>query len=114
VYTLRGNDYLIVSYGRDGKLGGVGLDCDLSNVNLRPAESQLPFLQVLFHPLAQGMVWMSILSGVMAGLLAFSIVKPAEMNRQGSAGLAAKLVVTVAATLFMAVIITMLHVPSGH
>jgi hypothetical protein len=65
VYSLQGNSYHLVSYGRDGKPEGIGLDCDLSNTNPDPPEAEPTFLQLLFHPLSQGMVVTSLICGAL-------------------------------------------------
>jgi len=114
VYQVQNGSYILTSYGRDGKPGGIGLDCDLSNINPKPAAAELPFLQVIFDPLARGMVYTSIISGVFAFLLTFDVASPIVLSRQRWAELTFKLLGTLIATLIVAVFITMLHVPSGH
>jgi len=114
VYKMHKDNYTLISYGRDGKPGGVGLDCDLSSANPKPAAAALPFLQVIFHPLVRGMVWTSVISGVFTFLLIFSVVTPIDLSQHRWGELAFKLLFTLIATYFVAVFITMLHVPSGH
>src|SRR6476469_3760601 len=41
VYRVRAKKYLLLSYGRDGKPGGVGLDGDLSPLTPRSTEAKL-------------------------------------------------------------------------
>jgi len=113
-YLLQGDRYRITSYGRDGKPGGVGLDCDLSNLNPKPPESVPTFTQLLFHPLSHLMVVTSFVSGALAFLLTLSVVRPQDLSRQSVAGLAFKLAITFVGAAFAAMLITMLHVPSGH
>jgi general secretion pathway protein G len=113
-YQLQGRSYTLVSYGRDGKPGGVGLDADLSNLNPRPPAAELPFQHVIFHPLAEGMLWMSLFSGALVFVLTFATVKPQSLSREGALGLLAQLVVTLIGTVFAAGFITVMHVPSGH
>lgn len=114
VYEVDKNSFTLMSYGRDGKPGGIGLDCDLSSINPEPAAAALPFLQVMFYPSAQPMVIMSFFSGIMAFLLILVIVKPVDLSREKLIELAFKLIVTLIATYFVAITITLLHVPSGH
>jgi general secretion pathway protein G len=114
IYKVHKDNFTLMSYGRDGKPGGIGLDCDLSSANPKPATAALPFLQVIFHPLARGMVWTSVISGVLTFLLIFSVVTPIDLSQQRWRELAFKLLFTLIATYFVAVFITMLHVPSGH
>ena len=39
LYSTDGAKFVIISLGRDGKPGGLGLDCDLSNTNTWPANT---------------------------------------------------------------------------
>jgi len=39
LYSVEGSEYVVTSLGRDGKLGGAGLDCDLSNLREWPKEA---------------------------------------------------------------------------
>jgi hypothetical protein len=114
LYKRDGNNYVVVSHGRDGKPGGIGLDCDLSNVNPQPPEAEMPFLQVVLHPLSRGIVWMSLLSGAVAFIIIFTTVKPVDLDRQERFVLLTRLVATLIATLLVATFITLLHVPTGH
>jgi len=104
----------LVSYGRDGKPGGIGLDEDISSTALKRVSAKLPFLQVIFHPSAQEMVGMSLLSGLLAFVVSFKIIKPDDLNRNYRLDLVFKMGVTFFATLVLAALITILHVPSGH
>lgn len=114
VYSVQGNRYKLVSYGRDGKPGGIGLDEDISSTALKRVSAKLPFLQVIFHPSAQEMVGMSLLSGLLAFVVSFKIIKPDDLNRNYRLDLVFKMGVTFFATLVLAALITILHVPSGH
>lgn len=114
VYSVQGNQYRLMSYGRDGKPGGIGLDEDISSVAPKQIAGKLPFLQVIFHPSAQEMVGMSLLSGLLAFILCFKMIRPNDLNRHYRLDLVFKVGVTFVATLVLAAIITVLHVPSGH
>jgi general secretion pathway protein G len=114
IYEVHKDGYTLMSYGRDGKPGGVGLDCDLSSAGPRPATAALPFLQVMFHPMAQRMVWTSIVSGIFAFLLIFDMVTPVDLSQRRWVELTFKILMMLIAACIVAVAITMLHVPSGH
>lgn len=55
-YSVTRDQFVIESLGRDGKRGGTGPDCDLSNTRLRPPELALTFPQFFTGRLAQGMI----------------------------------------------------------
>jgi len=113
-FAVRGDSYVITSLGRDGKPGGVGLDCDLSNRDLHPRAATLPVSQIVFNPSLQGMVVAMLVSGALTFLLTFKSVKLPHGSWGNWVALGVQLAVTLAATVFVAMIITMLHYPSGH
>ncbi|MBM4040227.1 MAG: hypothetical protein FJ290_17110 [Planctomycetes bacterium] len=112
-YSVDGGKYLVVSYGRDGKPGGRGLDCDLSNVSPAPPESLPTFGQFLFDLPTGGLVWTSVLSGMVVFLLAFFTIKN-DLYAGMPVSIAIKLVVMAIAALLFASFISFLHIPTGH
>ncbi len=115
-YSVDGAKYLVVSYGRDGKPGGLGLDCDLTNENPTPPESLPTFSQFLFDLPTGRLVATSVLSGVVVFLLAFSTIKKDLFAAMpgGAVSIAIKLAVTVVAALVAASFVSVLHIPTGH
>jgi hypothetical protein len=114
IYSSKDDSFTLTSFGRDGKRGGFGLDQDLTRSPLRKAERPLPYSQVLFDPLARGMLLMSLISGAMTFLLTFAMTKPRDMVKDGAISLGLRLLVTLIAAVLAGTFITMLHVPSGH
>jgi general secretion pathway protein G len=102
VYSVRGQRYQIVSYGRDGKPGGVGLDCDLSNVNPNPPEAQLSFDEGLLNPQVRGIILASIVCGIATAFLVFYLLEPEDCKHLGVPSFLARLVGTLFGTAFMA------------
>lgn len=114
VYTVQGNHYLVVSYGRDGKPGGTGWDMDLTSDNPRPMGSGLTLRQFLTMPETQEMVQTALGCGLLAAVLCFMTVRPAMFAGWNILRLAIGLLITLGASTVVAGIITALHVPSGH
>ena len=112
--SFDGTNFLVTSYGRDGKPGGIGLDCDLTNKNRHPRESSLTFFQFVSDMGLRGMVGTCIICGVLTFLLSLLTIKPSDLTRQGRFVLGRKLVATVIGAVIVAVIISALHIPSGH
>lgn len=112
--TFDGTNFVVTSYGRDGKPGGTGPDCDLTNKNRHPRESLLTFLQFVCDRSLRGMVGTCVVCGVLAFFLSLLTVKPLDLTRRGRFVLARKLVATVIGAVIVAVIISALHIPSGH
>lgn len=115
MYTVDGDKYLVLSYGRDGKPGGDGLDCDLSSDDICPARAQVPLRQFLFDVPSGGMVQVCAITGFFAFLLSLVVIKPADVCRAQAMVVAAKAVLMMSAAVAISVIIVMLHfVAAGH
>jgi hypothetical protein len=114
VYTVQGTHYLVISYGRDGKPGGMGWDTDLTSDNPYPPNTGPTFHQFLTDPTTQDMVQWAYISGVLAGLLCWFTVRPKTFSWRSALGLATQILLTLAAAAFIALMITLLHFPSGH
>jgi hypothetical protein len=135
VYRVQGNRYQIISYGADGRPGGIGLNHDLTNAlaieyikasakaglgdgnshfsDIQP-ETHPTFLQLLFSPLSTGVIISSLICGALTFLLVFFQVKAAHFEKNEWIDLAAGLVSTLIFAAIVAFFITMLHIPSGH
>lgn len=118
-FAVNGDSYVITSLGRDGKPGGVGLDCDLSNLDLsnldlNPRDATLPLSQIVFNPLARVMIIAMLVSGALTFLLTFKTVKLPHGSWGNWVALGVQLAITLAATIFVAMIMTTEHIPSGH
>jgi len=114
IYTVQGTHYRVVSYGQDGKPGGVGWDADISSDNPHPPKPQMTFHNFLTSPYTQDMVKTAYISGVLAGLLCLVTVRPKTLTWRSTLGLTVQIVATLAAAAWVAMVITALHVPSGH
>lgn len=114
VYTVRGTHYLVASYGRDGRPGGTGWDVDTTSDNPRPPDSGLTFRQFLTNPDTRDMVESACVSGVVAGLLCLVTVRPKTLTWRSAISLTVQVVVTLGAAAWVAMVITALHIPSGH
>lgn len=112
-HSLVGGKPLVESLGQDGFRGGRGLDADLSNQNLRPLEANLSLQQKLEQPLAQPMIGVAILCGLVSGISVFSSLKNTP-RPQSWLAFAGSLLVSFGIAVVGAVFITMVHIPSGH
>lgn len=114
LYSLTDGKPLIESLGGDGKRGGTGLNADLSNRNLSPVAAHIPFWARLFEREAQGVVLAALICGVVAGSLFFGGVRRQTFAMKTLPALAVTLLLSLALAVFGAILITTLHVPSGH
>jgi hypothetical protein len=114
VYSVQGQSHRLVSYGEDGKPGGIGLSCDLSNTNPEPPEARLPFLFLLWHPLSRGIVITAIISGMVTAALTFSTIKPHDFTLGQNSQLASKLCVILVCAAITAFLMASIHIPNGH
>ena len=113
-FSLTGSNCLVTSYGRDGKPGGQGLDCDLTSKDWNPKAAFPTFKQFLFEMNLEGVINSCLVCGGMAGLLALLTVKIPDTSRNGLIVLAIKLSLTTLGAVAVAVMISALHIPDGH
>ena len=114
LFLSDGTNYLVTSYGRDGKPGGIGVDYDLTSKNPKPNESLPTFDQFLSNECVQGMIESSLGCGALAAILSLLTVRIPDFSRRGLIILGMSLCATIIGTLFVTSIITALHIPSGH
>ena len=114
VYIVQGTHYRVVSYGQDGTPGGTGWDADISSDNPHPPPPQMTFHNFFTNPYTQDMVKTAYISGALAGLLCWVTVRPKTFTWRSTLGLTVQIVATLVAAAWVAMVITALHVPSGH
>jgi len=113
-YTVEGGFYEVVSYGRDGRPGGVGLDFDVSNTDPWPPEALPTLGQFLFEMPSRGMILTCAAAGLATCLIAFMWLGAPDTARKPAATFLACLGLTAIGALIAAVLISALHIPSGH
>ena len=114
IFTNEGINCLIISYGRDGKPGGDGVDHDLTTAEQAPAGSAPTFGQFYSNKRMQGMIGSSYFCGGLAAVLSLLTVRIPNLNKRGIVILGLSLGATLVGTFFVTSIITVLHIPSGH
>jgi hypothetical protein len=115
LYSVKEGHPVVTSYGRDGKPGGVGFDCDLSSDDKSlPRENMPTFFQFLVHPAAKGIVSACLACGVLAFLVSLVTVNPAALHGWAILSLIVKLTVTILGTLFVAFIMSIAEIPNYH
>jgi len=114
VFSTEGTNCLIISYGRDGKPGGKGIDFDLTSKNPYPKESVPTFGQFFHNQEAGGMVFSSFFCGALAAFLSFLTVRIPDLSRRGVIILVLSLGATLIGTLVVASMITAVHSHPGH
>ena len=114
VFQSKGTNCLIISYGGDGKPGGVGVDCDLTSDNPCPKESAPTFSQFWNNKVCGGMIAGSFFGGGLAALLSLVTVRVPSLKRREIIIFSISLCATVLGALYITSIITVLHIPTGH
>jgi hypothetical protein len=114
VYSTEGTNYLIKSFGRDGKPGGKGLDCDVTSRDPNPPESALPLKQFLFDVQTGPMLVTSAVSGFITFFLTILLVKKPDFSRAGLKDLVLRIGVVVIGATVIAGFMAALHVPVKH
>jgi hypothetical protein len=108
-YRVEGDGYTLYSFGWDGRPGGAGRDADIYPTSAgRPAE--LPTLrQFTFDLPTRGVQLTCFLAGVCAGLIC--LLPPRHRRRTA---FLARVGATVVGAILTAVVISYLHIPTGH
>jgi len=129
-YSTEGTSYTLLSYGRDGKPGGIGLDCDTGMVydpkyglgvfiefpgRDREAPTYRPTLyQFIFELPSKGMIQSCFLTGGLAFFMTLFLVRSVPSSRREQTFCAIKIVVTIVMSFIFAALIINLHIPTGH
>jgi hypothetical protein len=114
VFSNQGTNLVVLSYGRDGKPGGQGLDCDLTSLNPRPKESLPTLVQFYTELPTGGVITGCAICAALAAATSMLMVKRIDLTAPALATAAFKLAATIIAAIFIAMTISALHVPSGH
>ncbi len=114
IYQVRGSKIQFISYGADGEPGGRGLNCDLTSDNPNPRQAKLSRLENLRHPLSQGMNLAALVCGILVSILTFGSIKNESFERRNWLRTAIGLSITLVAASLVSIVITLMHVPSGH
>ena len=128
-YLIDGTEYELVSYGRNGEPGGLGLDADLWTADLPEGEVDehqvpplperaLPTFEQFFGDRGEfgragsghGMFQSCVVTGVVAFLVAFVVLL---RSRTGPSSVVSLILTTVGA-IVVSVVIASLHAPTGH
>ncbi len=109
VYRVENERFELLSYGKDGQPGGIGFDADIYSDQLTSRDHLPTFRQFNSAWGVGGIKGVCLLSGIFVFLLFFSYDK----NRHHRPALLT-LFVTAIFSVFAAVVISMLHLPSGH
>jgi general secretion pathway protein G len=114
LYSVEGSEYVVTSLGRDGKPGGVGLDCDLSSLKEWPKEAVPTLGQVLGYPSTRGIICPCLACGVLAFLLSLATVNPRTIEDQGVFPLVVQIGVTILGVLFVAYFLSLVQIANYH
>jgi len=113
-YHLKENSYTLMSYGRDGKPGGVGLDSDISINDSHPINNEISLRQLITIPWAVNAIKGCALAGFLTFLLIFFLVRPEDFNLEGLGCILLKLVLTLFVLFYLTILMIALEYPSGH
>jgi hypothetical protein len=113
-YQTDGTNWLVTSYGRDGQLGGEGLDYDLTSKDPNPKGAMPTFSQFIHDMRTGNMIPSCIICGGLAFLLSFFTVKLPKPEVRSYLAMALILGATLVGAIWVASIITLLHIPTGH
>jgi hypothetical protein len=124
LYSVKGQEYTIVSLGHDGQPGGIGIDWDMASTGPHKdawavlwkavctyPEAQPTLRQFLFEvPPARGMVVPCLFTGLLAALFTFQLVKSPRI----SAGDMIAAVLTIVGAMVVSWFMAAIHISPGH
>ncbi|MBY0457808.1 MAG: type II secretion system protein GspG [Gemmataceae bacterium] len=108
-YQVEGEDFTLCSFGRDGRPGGDGLDADIY-----PTSAGRPFQPPTLRQFTFDLPTVAVQETCFAaGVCAALVCLLPSRNRRG-VGFFARVGVTAVGAVLVAVVLSALHVPSGH
>jgi hypothetical protein len=113
-YDVNGDSYDLYSLGRDGQPGGSGVDADLHADRVDWWTEGLTFWQFATASGTDGIKFVCILAGIVAFPLCLLGVRKSALERAPATKVLLRYAVTAIFAVFMAVVISFLHLPSGH
>jgi len=113
-YSTDGTNYTVTSFGRDGKPGGIGLDCDITSADPYSRDAVPSFSQFLADCPTHGIVNTCIVTGMLTFALCWFLAKPPQLSREKLLLLAVKILVTIVGSIIVATILSVFHIPTGH
>jgi len=114
-YTTDGETFQLKSFGQDGKPGGRGLDYDLTHDNLNASESFPTYYQFLFECSTEGILITSCLaSGIITFFMTLVIAESKRLYRKKAIRIIIDFAITAIGALVVALILSILHIPTGH
>jgi len=113
-YVTDGTTYTVTSLGRDGRPGGVGLDCDLTLVTPRPPSAAVTFSQFLFDCPTGEAVGACVAAGLVVFAVNLYLTQPTQLARRKMRDVCVQVIVTVVISIVFAFILGVVYVSSGH
>jgi general secretion pathway protein G len=113
-FSSTGGNCVVTSYGRDGKSGGAGLDCDLSTLNWEPPEAVPTLRQFYFEMETRSVMSSCVICGALAYALTLFTVKVSNFRTMDIPVVLIWLGIVCVSACAVAGVIAALHVPSGH
>ena len=124
-YSTDGTTYTLLSYGRDGKPGGEGFDLDTNGL---PSGEHIPYSdesiykdppmpslrRFLLELPSEGMIHGCALSGFLAALLTFFLIRPKSISGGQMVQLCMAIAITIAFAVLFATLIMKAHIPTTH
>jgi Type II secretion system (T2SS), protein G len=111
-YQVNGENYVVISYGRDGQPGGEGYDADFRS-DQDPTFVKMTLWEFTSESRTMGMK----LACILGGLFAFPIclfLRPPRRSQGTIIKVLAMNIITAVFAIIVAVLMSVLHLPTGH
>ncbi len=117
-YVKTNGEFVLNSFGRDGKPGGVGLDADIYLGKPAGSETRLPLSQFLFQTPGSGVLFrVALFASVLAGATWYVSTNLQQAQRLSGTRLLTSFTVVIASAVVIAVLLAVFYVlasQSGH
>lgn len=113
IYAVTPSGFDLISYGRDGLLGGEGIDADLYSDGRNSSQTRVTYQQFLSDPGTGGIAASCFLSGLVAFGLSFALIGEIGSGPREWLRIVGRLGLAVVLSLLTAAVMTLHYIPSG-
>jgi general secretion pathway protein G len=114
-YSVTADGYTLASLGRDGKVGGDGLDADIDLSREGPVHLRPTLWQLLFETRdARGVFTVALLACLTSGLTCYIASKPRQQTSVTVERMVASIIVTTISAAFVSSILVLVYFVSSH
>jgi uncharacterized membrane protein YwzB len=109
-----GDNYVLRSFGQDGEPGGVGVDCDLTQLEPYPPNCEPTPGQILANRGVRGMASTGLVAGLFVFALSYVYATPRRLAPDTQGRTMSVIVTTILGATIVATYLAAIHLATGH